>query len=55
MADEGLGYSVGDRDETPYVNYAASQISNPALKEKLLRLHNNAVQTRRLGGMGSLR
>lgn len=54
VSDEGLAFSVGDRDETPYVNYSASQLKNPKLAETLKRLHRNSIQVRRLGGLGAL-
>lgn len=54
MSDEGLGFSIGDSEQIPYVNYAASRIQDPRMKQQLLRLNRNALATRALGGMSKL-
>lgn len=46
MANEGLAYSVGTPEGTPYVEHVASRISDPALAQQLLRLHRNALAVR---------
>lgn len=52
LANEGLGYSIGDPDATPYVQQAASRIGSDDLRRMLIRLHNNRVASQRLGGIG---
>ncbi len=46
MANEGLAYSIGTHEGTPFVEHVASRISDPALAQQLLRLHRNALATR---------
>lgn len=53
MANEGLGYSVGDPDATEFINYTAGKIQNPQLRQMLLRLHNNRVAAQKVGGIGT--
>lgn len=42
-ADEGLGFSIGDPSAQGYVNSAASKITDPNLRQQLLRLNANRM------------
>jgi hypothetical protein len=51
MADEGLAYSIGNAEGTPYVEYVASRIGDPAIAAQLRRLHNNALANNSTGNL----
>jgi hypothetical protein len=51
MANEGLAYSVGTTEGTPYVEYVAGQIKDPATSAQLLRLHRNALANNSTGNL----
>lgn len=44
LANEGLAYSLGWPQGTPYVEWVASQIQDPALAQQLLRMHQNRIE-----------
>lgn len=46
MANEGLAYSIGYEDATPFIEHVASRIKDPALAQQLLRLHRTAILAR---------
>jgi hypothetical protein len=51
IADEGLAYSVGRDEGTPYVEHVASQIKDSAIAAQLLRLHRNALANNSTGNL----
>lgn len=52
MANEGLGYGIGNPDATPYVQAVGSKIQSPELRRMLLRLHQNRISAQKLSGVG---
>ena len=51
VANEGLGYSIGNPDATPYVEAAANKMQNPHAAAQLLRLHRNAIANNSTGNL----
>jgi hypothetical protein len=47
-ANEGLAYSIGLPEATPFIESVASQIRDPNIAQQLRRLHYNALNAKRL-------
>jgi hypothetical protein len=54
LSNEGLAFSIGDPAGTPFVEAIANKIKDPALAAELLRLHHNALGTRKAAELQAL-